>query len=90
VKLGPRTLLDGAMGTELMARGLDPGEEPADAWNQSRPADVQAVVRAYLDAGADVVQTNTFGANRLRLASFRRGAPADVRGLNVAGALLAR
>lgn len=83
-------LLDGAMGTELMQRGLDPDVEPAESWNQSHAADVQAIYRAYFEAGADAVQTNTFGANRLRLNKFRRGAPADVRALNVAGALLAR
>jgi methionine synthase I (cobalamin-dependent) len=94
-------LLDGAVGTELMAAGLRPRDEPPELWNRTRPLDVQRVYRAYFDAGADAVQTNTFGANRVRLASYGRvatgsgsspapGSPAEVRALNVAGALLAR
>src|SRR5262249_17383545 len=81
-------LLDGGMGTELMSRGLDPKVEPADAWNWSHPADVQAVYRAYFDAGADAVQTNSFGANRYRLGAFQ---PAnEARALNAGGATKAR
>lgn len=81
-------LLDGGVGTELMARGLDPKLEPADAWNWSHPADVQAVYRAYFEAGADAVQTNTFGANRFRLGLFQRAN--EVRALNVGAAIMAR
>jgi methionine synthase I (cobalamin-dependent) len=88
VRLAPRTLLDGGMGTELMARGLDPHAEPADLWNRTHPQVVQDIYRAYFEAGADVVQTNTFGANRFRLAAMQR--PGEVRALNVVGALLAR
>jgi methionine synthase I (cobalamin-dependent) len=90
MRLGSRMLLDGAVGTELMSAGLKPREEPAELWNRTRPAEVQRVHRAYFDAGADAVQTNTFGGNRLRLAAFDRGTSAEVRALNVAGALLAR
>lgn len=60
-------LTDGAWGTQLQARGLPIGEFP-DAWNLSHPAEVQAVARAYVEAGSQVILTNTFGANRLRLA----------------------
>jgi 5-methyltetrahydrofolate--homocysteine methyltransferase len=81
-------LLDGGMGSELMARGLDPKIEPPEAWNVTRPGDVQAIHRAYFEAGADAVQTNTFGANRFRLSIFQRAA--DVRSLNVRAAVLAR
>lgn len=81
-------LLDGGMGTELMSRGLDPKMEPPEAWNLTHPGDVQAVHRAYFEAGADAVQTNTFGANRFRLSIFQRAG--DVRALNVRAALLAR
>ena len=56
------TFLDGAMGTQLQERGLQPGEIP-ELWNLTRPADITAVHRAYLEAGADIVSTNTFGAN---------------------------
>jgi len=58
-----RTLfLDGGMGTQLQARGLAAGEIP-ELWNLSRPDDIRAVHAAYLAAGADVVYSNTFGAN---------------------------
>ena len=55
-------LLDGAMGTQLQSRGLKPGEIP-ELWCLTRPDDVKAIHRAYLDAGSDVVYANTFGAN---------------------------
>ncbi len=86
--LHPRTLLDGAMGTELMALGLRPRDEAPEGWNVTRRDAVQGIHRAYFDAGADAVLTNTFGANRFRLATFNRAG--EVRALNVAGALLAR
>jgi 5-methyltetrahydrofolate--homocysteine methyltransferase len=86
--LDARMLLDGAVGTELMALGLRPREECPEGWNLARPRDVSAIHAAYFEAGAAAVQTNTFGANRLRLATFGRAG--EVRALNVAGALLAR
>ena len=58
-------LLDGAMGTQLQARGLQPGETP-ELWNLTRPDDVRAIHEAYFNAGAQVVYTNTFGANRAK------------------------
>ncbi len=60
-------LLDGAMGTQLFARGLKPGERP-ETWNVSRFEDVKAVHKSYFDAGANIVCTNTFGANALKFA----------------------
>lgn len=57
--------LDGGMGTQLQAQGLRAGEAP-ERWCLSRPEAVTAVHRAYLDAGADAVLTNTFGANLLK------------------------
>ncbi len=59
---GKILLLDGAMGTQLQARGLLPGEIP-ELWNLTRPDDIRAIHSAYFEAGADVVYTNTFGAN---------------------------
>ena len=59
------TILDGAMGTQLQARGLKPGEAPED-WNVDRPDDIAAIHRAYVAAGSDIVYTNTFGANPLK------------------------
>jgi 5-methyltetrahydrofolate--homocysteine methyltransferase len=62
-------LLDGGLGTMLMARGLGRGQPP-EQWLLDRPADVQAVHRAYVEAGTDAVHTNTFGANPIRLRTF--------------------
>jgi 5-methyltetrahydrofolate--homocysteine methyltransferase len=87
-RLPPRALLDGAVGTELIARGLRPSRECAESWNVDRPDDVKAIHRAYFLAGSDAVQTNTFGGSRLRLYSFSR--QTEVRKLNLAGAILAR
>lgn len=64
---GP-VLTDGAWGTELQSRGLALGEFP-DAWNLTHPEPVEAVARAYVEAGSRVILTNTFGANRVRLAA---------------------
>jgi 5-methyltetrahydrofolate--homocysteine methyltransferase len=66
---GP-VLTDGAWGTQLQARGLAIGEFP-DVWNLSHPESVAAVAQAYVHAGSDIILTNTFGANRLRLADHQ-------------------
>lgn len=58
---------DGAWGTQLQARGLAIGEFP-DAWNITHPQFVSEVARSYVNAGSRVILTNTFGANRIRLA----------------------
>ncbi len=67
---GP-VVTDGAWGTQLQARGLALGEFP-DAWNLSHPERVEEVARAYVAAGSRVILTNTFGANRIRLAEAGR------------------
>ena len=54
-KNGP-AITDGALGTQLQARGLAAGDCP-EAWNLDRPADVEAVARAYVDAGSDLILT---------------------------------
>ncbi|MGI6193651.1 MAG: homocysteine S-methyltransferase family protein, partial [Christensenellales bacterium] len=65
--LGKRILiLDGATGTLLQQRGLLPGQRPED-WNVERPEDIRAVHQAYFEAGSDLVLTNTFGANPVKL-----------------------
>lgn len=56
---------DGGTGTVLQAQGLRPGERPED-WNLSHPERITALHRAYLDAGCNILKTNTFGVNRLR------------------------
>ena len=57
--------LDGGMGTLLQDSGLAPGELP-ESWNLSHPEVIQNLHRAYFDAGSNVVNTNTFGANSLK------------------------
>ncbi len=65
---GP-SVTDGAWGTQLQAQGLEPGDCP-DEWNLSHPDRVEAVARAYAEAGSQIVLTNTFGASRLCLEKF--------------------
>jgi methionine synthase I (cobalamin-dependent) len=84
---GRPVLTDGAWGTQLQARGLAVGEVP-DLWNLSHPDRVAAVARAYVEAGSRVILTNTFGANRVRLADG--GHAARAREINEAGARLSR
>jgi len=79
---GP-VLTDGAWGTQLQARGLAPGETP-DLWNLTQPQKVAKVARAYVEAGSQVILTNTFGGNRFRLAEA--GASDKVKEVNEAGA----
>ncbi|MDH3211450.1 MAG: homocysteine S-methyltransferase family protein [Myxococcales bacterium] len=64
---GGPALLDGAWGTELQARGLAAGEVP-DLWNLEHADRVEEVARAYVDAGSDIILTNTFRANAVALA----------------------
>jgi len=78
---------DGAFGTQLMARGMQPGEVP-ELWNVDRAEDVEAIHRAYVDAGADLVETNTFGGNALTLG--RHGMADRMAELNRAGVTAAR
>lgn len=59
---------DGAWGTQLMARGLAPGESP-EAFALDRPQLLAEIAGLYLEAGADLVTTNTFGGSPLRLAA---------------------
>ena len=56
---------DGGMGTLLQAKGLAGGELP-ETWNLSHPDDIRELHMAYLQAGCDIFNTNTFGANRLK------------------------
>jgi methionine synthase I (cobalamin-dependent) len=79
-------ITDGAWGTELQARGLPPGTIP-DTWNLTHPERVQAVARAYADAGSQVILTNTFRANAVAM----KGVPeADIDAINRAGVALSR
>ena len=65
--LGKKMLFfDGATGTQLQAQGLKPGELP-ESWNFTHPEIVEAVHRGYLDVGSNIVKSNTFGANPIKL-----------------------
>jgi 5-methyltetrahydrofolate--homocysteine methyltransferase len=64
---GEVLLADGAMGTQLMARGLAGGQCP-ESFNLDRPEVLAEIAAAYRDAGADILQANTFGGNPMRLA----------------------
>ena len=60
-----RTYCDGGMGTLLQARGLKPGELP-ERWNLTRPEEIIGIHLQYLEAGANIITANTFGANVLK------------------------
>ncbi len=80
-------LFDGALGTMLQEAGLPPGECP-ELWNLKHPESVAAVHQAYVEAGAKVVETNTFGGNTIRLSSY--GLEKKVESINRHGVELAR
>ena len=87
-RLAARPLLaDGAMGTLLYSRGV-PQRSNLDDLVASRPELITAIHREYLDAGAELVETATFGANRIRLGAF--GMADRAGALNRRGAQLAR
>jgi methionine synthase I (cobalamin-dependent) len=64
---GRPLLADGATGTNLFEVGLASGDNP-EAWNADHPERIRALHQAFVDAGADIILTNTFGCNRRRLA----------------------
>ncbi|HVL73200.1 MAG TPA: homocysteine S-methyltransferase family protein, partial [Beijerinckiaceae bacterium] len=80
-------LADGATGTNLFAMGLASGEPP-EAWLLERPDDIRALHRSFVEAGADIVLTDSFGANRHRLKLH--GLEGRVRELNALAARLGR
>ncbi|HEX6506648.1 MAG TPA: bifunctional homocysteine S-methyltransferase/methylenetetrahydrofolate reductase [Chloroflexota bacterium] len=80
-------LADGAMGTQLYARGVA-YDDCFEAQNLHRPELVEEIHREYIRAGAELIETNTFGANRFRLGTF--GLEDRVRDINQKGARLAR
>ncbi|HEV7252374.1 MAG TPA: betaine--homocysteine S-methyltransferase [Mesorhizobium sp.] len=59
-------LADGATGTNLFAMGLEAGEAP-ELWNETHPERIEALHQGFVDAGADIILTNSFGGTRHRL-----------------------
>ena len=78
-------ILDGAMGTMLQRYGLSGNSE---AFNLSRPETIRDIHRAYIEAGADIISTNTFSANAISQAEY--GSADQARAFARAGAQLAR
>ena len=68
--MGQILIFDGAMGTMLQQRGLAPGQSPEEL-NLTMPDVVESVHLDYLQAGADIVITNTFGGSRLKLQEYK-------------------
>ncbi|NQV19253.1 MAG: homocysteine S-methyltransferase family protein [Armatimonadetes bacterium] len=69
IKSNKILVADGAMGTMLFARGLKPGEPP-ESINLKKTEILEEIAQAYLDAGAKIIQTNTFGASPLKLSDY--------------------
>lgn len=82
-------LFDGGMGTMLISSGLREWEVP-ESWNISKPDQLVEIHTAYLEAGAEVIQTNTFGANRIKLSSSDAGKELDPVEVNEKGVECAR
>ena len=83
----PVLLADGATGTNLFEMGLMSGDPP-EIWNLEHPDRIHALHQSFVDAGADIILTNSFGGNRRRLALHKLDG--RVRELNAAAARNAR
>lgn len=79
---GKPLVSDGAMGTLLFEQGLKPGDCP-ESMNLEKPEVLGEIARAYLEAGAEVVHTNTFGGSSLKLASY--SLESKIREINESG-----
>jgi len=87
VKDGEKLVSDGAWGTFLLAKGLKPGECP-ELWNITRRSDVYDIAKGYVDAGANMVKTNSFGGSRFKLEHYGFGD--RVAEFNIAAAQISR
>ena len=83
----PWLLADGAMGSNLFERGLTSGDAP-ELWNIGHPQRIRELQRGFIEAGADILLTNSFGGNRHRLKLHK--AEGRVAELNEAAARLSR
>jgi Methionine synthase I (cobalamin-dependent), methyltransferase domain len=80
-------LSDGAWGTLLQSKGMQPGECP-ELWNITHRRDVLEVAQSYLQAGSDIIETNSLGGSRLKLSQYGLGD--RVSEINLAAALISR
>ena len=72
IESGKILISDGAWGTFLQQNGLGPGECP-ESWNVLKPDVVYNIAKSYIDAGSDLIETNSFGGNRFKLDMFGLG-----------------